>query len=72
MLNNKFFFSPHKIRIRNFLFNTRAEQVRGNQIDDALNISTPTACQDVETATAERLHKIYMKAPEFFFPRIYS
>jgi len=26
--------------------------VRRNQIDDVLNISTPTACQDAETVAA--------------------
>jgi hypothetical protein len=51
MLNNFFFFFTyiHEIFISHVLY---TEQVRRNQIDDVLNISTPTACQDAETVAA--------------------
>jgi hypothetical protein len=60
--------------------------VHCNQIDDVLNISTPTACQDAETiacvaststtvAVTALIHDggvINMKAPELFLSYIFS
>lgn len=56
-----------------FLYFTRyiyiyiyTELVRCNQIDDALNISTPTACQDTETRRVYNSNK-YIPVYKYIF-----